>query len=236
MARIEKTEIVDRERIARPPPARTRFAVVALVVVALVVVVVAGVVVALARGPGAVARRGDGGVAHESSAPFDAGATIVEAATDAGAQQAGTPATPEGGDDVDEVPLVPVGAERKTKRVVVAAPASVRWRGTRVRGGGVVDAPVNAKTLVAVDDGVHEVPIVDGKADFAKLPTGTLPVWLPPAGGEVFLNGKSLGRAPIKPLVLVVGSYKLRAVDAAKQQTATVTVRPGTNPPLRLLR
>jgi serine/threonine-protein kinase len=133
--------------------------------------------------------------------------------------------------DVDDVPLAGIDHVLRLKRVQLSAPAGVTWR-ARIKGDG-ADVKPGTKSIVAVDadGGVHEVPIVGNRADYGALPKGSLRIWLPPAGGEVFLGARSLGQAPVAPLSLVVGRYKVRAQIAGsdKIEEQIVVVGAGNN-------
>ena len=222
-----------------PSPRRSR-APIAVAASAIGVALVAAFALVASSRDGATTPIGDAGPSLASVTPpvavaaVDAGtiaATIV-ASVDAGA------ATTIAASDTDEEQNVegepqdepPVGRARiARKRVQLVAPPGITWR-ARVHGD-VAEVSAAANVLVAVDGygGVHRVPVQNGKADYAALPTGELRVWLPPTGGEVFLGAKSVGQARVK-IDVVVGRYKVRAklVDN-KIEEQSVVVTPGKN-------
>jgi len=61
-----------------------------------------------------------------------------------------------------------------------------------------------------------------------ELSTGTLSISVEPEGAQVFIDGRSVGTAPVSGLVLSPGAYQVRVVrEGFAERTTSASVRPG---------
>lgn len=130
--------------------------------------------------------------------------------------------------DSNPEPVVEAKAQSGV-RSRVKGPNSVRWYTTRGKklGSGEQNVwlPPGTKTLVAKDsatDGVHQVSVRDGVADFANLKSGTLEIRALPYA-DVYIGKQKMGRTPQK-LRLPEGKYKVRLVYEAKEATKDIRI------------
>ena len=132
---------------------------------------------------------------------------------------AGTPATAASVDDK--------GAAQK--QITVKGPASIVWKviGGNHQGPGTATVRTSAPSVIALDSkrgSTHNVPIIDGVADFRALPNGKLVVRASP-DAQIFLGTDLVGSVPpTKTLTLPHGDYSVRLVSKAKVKTQRVRV------------
>lgn len=178
----------------------------------------------------------DGGASDppkRATAPLDAGTLVV---VDAGTIAVVAPPA------VPAVPAAPIPAPapvaEPVKEIVVVGPATVTWKGLGNKpGDDKITVRASALTVIAVNarhGSTHDVPIVDGVADFNALPKGELVVRATPQA-TLFLANESIGTTPpAKPIKLPVGDYTVKLVFQDKVKKARVNVTAGARAEIRM--
>lgn len=120
----------------------------------------------------------------------------------------------------------------------MTGPAAITWKGlTNKQGDGKLAVRASATSIVAIDGrrgSTHNVPIINGVADFDALPKGELIVRATPQA-TLFLQNESIGASPPARLVtLPAGDYTVKLVFQDKVKTARVRVTAGAQAEIRM--